>query len=183
MKRNLKLAKRYAKALMLLAKERNAVRAYRESLAQVTGLIYGSELASVLLNPVYRAEQRRGPLKAVLDKLQIEDMLYRFVVFLFDKERLDELDQINSAFQDMADVEAGLVRAYISSAVPVPDAVTKKIAEVIMRHTGREVIFDLKEDPALIGGIITRLGDYVYDGSVRTQLHSLRDVLKQDAGN
>lgn len=179
MKKNLKIARRYAKALMLLAKEQNQVEAYRENLAQITELICGSELESALLNPVYLAEQRRNALKAVLDKLRIEEMLYRFVVFLFDKERLDELDLINDAFQIMADAESGVIHAYVSSAVPVPDEITQKIADAVMRYSGRKVIFDIKEDPALIGGVITRLGDHVFDGSVRTRVDNLRDALKQ----
>lgn len=179
MKKNLKIAKRYAKALMLLTHEQNQVQAYHEKLAQITELICGTELQNVLLNPVYLAEQRRSVLKAVLDKFQIEDMLGRFIIFLFDKERLDELAQINDAFQNMADAEAGLVRAYVSSAIKVPDEVTEKIADAVMQYTGRKVIFELQEDPELIGGVITRLGDYIYDGSVRTQLNTLRDVLKQ----
>lgn len=184
MKKNLKISRRYAKALMLLAREENKVDAFRKSLSSVTELLCGSELEAALLNPVYLATQRRGLLTAVLDKLQIEDTLYRFVVFVFDKERLDEIAAIDEAFQAMADHDAGLVRAHVKSAVAVPDAVTREISEAVMKYTGREVVFDLSEDPDLIGGLIVRLGDYVYDGSVRTQVANMRDLLKRgDSAN
>lgn len=179
MKKNLKISRRYAKALMLLAREENKVDVFRENLSSVVELLCGSELEAALLNPVYLATQRRGLLTAVLDKLQIEDTLYRFLVFVFDKERLNEIAEINAAFQVMADNDAGLVRAYVKSAVAVPDAVTKEISAAVMQHTGRKVVFDLSEEPDLIGGLIVRLGDYVYDGSVRTQVFNLRETLKR----
>lgn len=179
MKKNLKISRRYAKALMLLAREENKVDAFRKDLASVKELLCDTELEAALLNPVYLTTQRRGLLTAVLDKLKIEATLYRFIVFLFDKERLYELSQINDTFQAMADTDAGLVRAYVKSAVSVPDAVTKEIFEAVMKYTGRKVVFDVSEDPGLIGGLIVRLGDYVYDGSVRTQLSNMRDNLKR----
>lgn len=181
MKKNVKVSRRYAKALMLLAREEQKVDAFRANLALVTKLICESELENALLNPVYLKEQRRGLLTAVLGKLGLEDTMYRFIVFLFDQERLDELDLINETFQDMADAEEGLVRVQIASAVPVTDEVTKKIAAAVMENSGRKVIFEFEEDEALIGGLVARLGDYVYDGSVRTQVNNLRDTLKRDA--
>lgn len=179
MKKNLKISRRYAKALMLLAREEHKVDAFRKNLDAVVELMYGSELETVLLNPVYLGSQRRALFTAVLDKLQIEDTLYRFLVFVFDKERLNEIGEINEAFQVMADNDAGIMRAHVKSAVPVPEAITKEIAAEVMRHIGREVVFDLSSDPDLIGGLIVRLGNYVYDGSVRTQVVNMRDALKR----
>lgn len=180
MKKNLKISRRYAKALMLLAQEEHKVDAFRQNLAAVVELLYGSELEAVLLSPVYLGTQRRGLFTAVLNKLQIEDTLYRFLVFVFDKERLNEIGEINEAFQVMADNAAGLVRAHVKSAVPVPEAITKEIAAEVMTRLGREVVFELSADPGLIGGLIVRLGDYVYDGSVRTQVSAMREALKRD---
>lgn len=177
MKKNLKISRRYAKALMLLAQEDNKVDVFQKDLSSAVELLCGSELGAALLNPVYLVMQRRSLLTAVLDKLQIEDTLYRFIVFVFDKERLNEIAEINEAFQAMADNAAGLVRAHVKSVVPVPDAVTRGISEAVMKYTGRKVVFDLSEDPDLIGGLIVHLGDYIYDGSVRTQVANLRDSL------
>lgn len=179
MKKNLKISRCYAKALMLLAREEHNVDAFRKSLAAVVELLSASELGAVLLSPAYLAEQRRGLFTAVLDKLQIEDTLYRFLVFVFDKKRLNEIGEINASFQAMADNAAGLVRAHLKSAVPVPEAITQEIAAAVMRYSGREVVFDISADPDLIGGLIVRLGNYVYDGSVRTQVANMRDVLKR----
>lgn len=179
MKKNLKISRRYAKALMLLANGENKVDAFRSDLVSVVNQVCDTELESVLLNPIYMTDQRRGLLTAVLDKLQIEDTLYRFIVFLFDKERLNELALINNAFQTMADNAAGLIRAHVSSAVPVPDEVVEQIAAAVMQHSGRKVVFEFKEDKELIGGLIARLGDYVYDGSVRTQIDNIRENLKR----
>lgn len=178
MKKNLKIAKRYAKALMLLALENDQLAGIRKNLSLISKLICGSELESALLNPIYHTQERRNLLKAVLDKLEPEDMLYRFLIFLFDQERLYELEQIDEVFQRMADAKEGLVRAEVSAAVAVPDEVTKKIADAVMRYSGRKVIIEVKEDPEIIGGLIARLGDYVYDGSVRTQVRNLREALK-----
>lgn len=178
MKKNLRIAKRYAKALMLLAMENNQLEGIRKNLSLISSLICGSELEKALLNPIYRTEERKNLLKAVLDKLAPEDMLYRFIIFIFDQERLNELEQIDEVFQRMADDREGLVRAEVRAAVPVPDEVTQKIADAVMRYSGRKIVFEFKEDPEIIGGLIARLGDYVYDGSVRTQVSNLRDALK-----
>lgn len=181
MKKSLKISRRYAKALMLLAKEENKVDAFRTNLTAVTRLLCESELESALINPVYTQTQRRGLLIAVLDKLQIEGSLYRFFIFLFDKERIGEIALIDETFQTMADVADGLVRAHISAAVPVEDDVAQKIADAVKQALGRKVVLEFQEDPALIGGIVARLGDYVYDGSVRTQVNNIREALKSEA--
>jgi F-type H+-transporting ATPase subunit delta len=100
-------------------------------------------------------------------------------MLLFDKGRIGFLPYISEFYQKLADELKGIARASLVSATELPDKTIEKIREALSKKTGKEVILEVEQDPELIGGIVTRIGDLILDGSIRTQLVTMRESLKK----
>ena len=101
------------------------------------------------------------------------------MLLLFDKGRIGLLDAINDFYQKLVDELKGVAFASLVSAAELSSEAIEKIRESLSKVTGKEVKLEVKQDPDLIGGIVTRIGDLVLDGSVRTQLLNMRESLKR----
>jgi F-type H+-transporting ATPase subunit delta len=102
-----------------------------------------------------------------------------FLLLLFDKGRIGFVSSINEYYQKLADELKGVARASLVSATELSDEGVEKIRKALSKKTGREIILETKQDPTLIGGIVTKIGDLVLDGSVKTQLLNMRESLKR----
>jgi F-type H+-transporting ATPase subunit delta len=98
---------------------------------------------------------------------------------LFDKGRIGFLSSINEFYQKLADELRGIARATLVSATELSDETVEKIREALSMKTGKEIILDVEKEPSLIGGIVTKIGDLVWDGSIKTQLLNMRESLKR----
>jgi F-type H+-transporting ATPase subunit delta len=106
-------------------------------------------------------------------------MMTNFLLLLLDKDRINTLPAIASAFQQIADARAGNVRAEVTTSDSLSILQKKKMKDVLSKITGKNVILETNLDPALIGGAVTRIGGKVYDGSLATQLKAMRDSVTQ----
>jgi F-type H+-transporting ATPase subunit delta len=178
--KNLAIARRYAKALLLIGKEHDQAEAYREELAGVARLVSSENtLEQAINNPLYDAEQRKKVLELVIDKFGTSEVMRSFLLLLFDKGRFSLLDQIDTFYQQLADHLKGVARATLVSAATLSDEAVDKIRATLSQRTGKDIILEVQEDPELIGGIVTKIGDLVLDGSIRTQLENMRETLKR----
>lgn len=174
------IARRYAKALLLIGKEDGQAEKYREELDGITGLISGErQLEQAISNPLYDAAGRKKVLQAVVEKTGLSDVMRAFLFLLFDKGRIGFLTNINDFYQKLADELKGIARATLVSATELSDEAIEKIQEALSRKTGKNIQLEVKQDPSLIGGIVTRIGDLVLDGSIKTQLLNMRESLKR----
>ena len=174
------IARRYARALFDLAQEQGKVEAWAESLASLQEVVDGSaELKDVLVNPIYVKEQRRAIAGKLAVALGLDEAPANLLSLLADRNRLAELGGIVSAFNRMADEKLNRVRAHVTSAVPLDAGTTERLAARLARAARAEVILEQTVDPELIGGVVAQVGNFVYDGSLRTQLEDLRRSLKQ----
>ena len=181
--KNLVIARRYAKALMLIGKEDGNTETYREELAGVSDLFEReTALEQAINNPLYNADGRRKVLQAVIEKLGLSGVMKSFLTLLFDKGRLVYLGSINDFYQKLADELKGISRASLVSATKLSPETVDKIRATLSEKTGKDIILDVEEDPGLIGGIVTRMGDLVLDGSIKTQLLNMRESLKRGEG-
>lgn len=180
MKRNLAVARRYAKALLLIGKEDGQAETYREELNRfATVLVQNPTLEQAVLNPLYDDDGRKRVLVAAVEKLGLSQTLAAFLNLLFDKGRLEFIHNINEFYQGLADDLRGVARASLMSATELADDTVGKIRDALSRRTGKEVKLDVQTDPELIGGLVTRIGDMVLDGSIRTQLRNMKETLKR----
>jgi F-type H+-transporting ATPase subunit delta len=178
--KNLAIARRYAKALLLIGEEDGQAQNYKEELAGFAKIIEQEKaLDQALNNPLYDAGGRSKVLTAIIEKLELSKVMSSFLVLLFDKRRMSFIGHINEFYQKLADELEGVARASLVSATELADETVEKIRSALSQRTGKDIILEVKQDPELIGGIVTQIGDLVLDGSIRTQLVNMRESLKR----
>ena len=178
--KNLAIARRYAKALLMIGKEDGQTETYREELSGIAELIHGEkELEQALTNPLYNAAGRRKVLEAVIEKMNLSKVMSSFVFLVFEKGRVGFIGSIDEFYQKLADELKGVARASLVSAAELSSEAVDKIRTSLSKRTGKDIILEIEQDPTLIGGIVTRIGDLVLDGSIKTQLLNMRESLKR----
>lgn len=178
--KNLAVARRYAKALLQIGKEDGQAETYRQQLDAFAGLMAREkQLERAVSNPLYDTASRRKVLQAVIEKLGFSRVMSSFLLLLFDKGRMGFVSDINEFYQKLADELKGVARASLVSAAELSSDAVEKIRQALSRKTGKQIILEVEQDPGLIGGIVTRIGDLVLDGSIKTQLANMRETLKR----
>ena len=178
--KNLAIARRYAKALLLIGKEDGQAESYREELGGLAELIAQEKaLEQAVTNPLYDVGGRRKVLEVIVEKLNLSKVVGAFVLLLFDKGRIGFLGDINDFYQKLADELKGVGRASLVSATELSSEAIEKIRSTLSQKTGKDIILEVEQDPGIIGGIVTRIGDLVLDGSIKTQLLNMRESLKR----
>ena len=178
--KNLKVARRYAKALLLIGKDDGQTETYREQLGDFVSVLESNkDLAAVVSNPIHETAGRKKVLRALLDRAMYAPAVNAFLLLLFEKGRIQMVDSISSEFAKLADEMKGIARASLLTATDLSEETVQKIREGLSRKTGKDVLLEVGKDPALIGGVVARIGDLVLDGSIRTQLSNLKETLKR----
>jgi F-type H+-transporting ATPase subunit delta len=176
----IRIARRYAKALLAIGREDGKAEKYKEELGGFARLLEEQkELEMAISNPLYDAEGRKKVLEAVVKRLSLSKVMSSFLFLCFDKGRIQYLKDIYAFYEKLTDELANIVRADFVSAVELPKESIAKIQGALSKKTGKEVRMEVTVDPALIGGAVTKIGDLVLDGSVRTQLMSLKESLQR----
>lgn len=174
-------ARRYAKALFGLAEESDQVAAIRAELTGLAELLEQStDLRDVLLTPLHPVAQRRAVLEVVAERMGASPLLRHFYAFLIDQRRLLDFGAIRAEFELLADKQAGVTRAEVRSAGPLDEAQLSRLRDALAARTGGSIELDVQVDPSLLGGVVAKVGDLVFDGSLRTQLTQLRSTLSGD---
>jgi F-type H+-transporting ATPase subunit delta len=171
-------AYRYAKALFSLAQDDHKQTEVRDEIERLNGLFQGSdELREALLTPRFPAAQRKSALAAIAERANVSLLVRNFISYLIDQRRLIDFGGIVSAYAELADAAAGLITAEVVAASPLDDRRKDRLRRALSERTGHEVRLEIEVDPTLIGGAIAKVGDLVFDGSLRTQLRMLRSNL------
>lgn len=172
------LTRRYAKALVELAVEQQAVDRYGEELATVNALLGREDLLRLLLeSPTLAMEKKAAMLADLAAALDLSARMRDFLGLLLSKGRIDCLPQIEDTYRRLADELSGVLRARIISAVELDAAQQQTIGASLEKQTGKKVALNLKVDPQLIGGVQAEIGGRLFDGSVRTQLKRIEESL------
>ena len=172
------LARRYAKALLEIGIHDHSFDAFGKELDRAGDTLRASpELRNALENPIFSIEKRKLIMDELLRRLAASKMVRNFIMLLLDKGRIASLPDIARVYRTLVDEHAGRARATVTSARPLDPLLETRLKTALERSSGKTVIFEKREDPAIMGGLVTQLGDTVYDGSVRTQLQQLREEL------
>jgi len=173
------LAKRYAKALVAIGQEKDALDKYGQDLASLSEMVSASrDFHEVLVNPVFTKDDKKRIADQVLRKMECDQMVINFVNLLIDRKRIDQLDGIEKAFRAKVDDIRGITRGEVSSAEPLDEEQLGRLTDALSQISGKQVLVTAKVDPTLIGGLTARVGDKVFDGTIRTQLSQLKESLK-----
>ena len=175
------VAKRYARALLDIGVEGSNYAAIQRQVRDIADLYAGSApLRAIVANPGVSLDERRKVVDQIVQRAQLAGMVRNFMMLLLDNDRFDHVGGIADELDDMVDVHAGNVRAHVTTASPLKDSQVAVIKAAIAKMTGKNVLLDTAVDPDIVGGVVTRVGSTVYDGSVRSQLQTIRDsILKE----
>ena len=178
--KNLIIAKRYAKALFNLAKEENKIEQYGEELAGLV-LIFETnpELANVIQSPLFPEASRKAIFSSIISSANLTPIMTSLMNILIEKNRVVHIAEIKDYYMALIDEHANVARAKISAAVEMDEKAIHDVAKALQKLTGKKIVVDFQQDPELIGGLVTRIGDLVLDGSVRTQLFNIRETMKR----
>ena len=171
------VARRYAQALLTIGREDGQYETYGQELADFVTALSVPGVADAMTNPIYPADIRRGVLTKVSDKMKLSPIAKNFLHLLLDKGRLPHIVDIAGYYRQLVDEANNIKRATIITARPVDENVKGQVKETLEKITGKNIILEAREDSEIIGGLIAQVGDLTMDGSVRTQLASLRETL------
>lgn len=178
------LARRYARALLQLAETPMQREIFGRDIAAFvrsasTPIDEGSATLLFVLNfNIHKQPQRRALLDQVLARMSLDATVTKFIQLVFERGRVDALPQIADAYAELADALAGRMKATITSARPLAADSVAKLKAALEKSTGKTITVDQKLDPNLLGGVVTQVGTYVFDGSVKSQLERMRTALR-----
>jgi F-type H+-transporting ATPase subunit delta len=172
------VARRYASALADVVLERGeALEVQEELIAWEQMLQSSSNLQEVFRNPTIALDKKRAVLNKLIERAQPRPTTVNFLKVLLQNQRLTELGEINQKFAETLDKRAGMVAATVTTARSVPENAQQKLHAKLLTLTGKKVRLDFTTDPDLIGGLVTRIGSTVYDGSVRNHLQLIKEKM------
>ncbi len=173
------LADRYATALFELADGEKALDVVSSDLTTLKGLIDESEdLRRLLRSPLIRREDQVRAVETILEKAGASDIVRRFVGVVARNRRLFALRAVIDAYLAMLAARRGEVIAEVTSARPLSKAQMDSATDALKKAVGARVKVEQRVDPALIGGLIVRVGSRMVDSSLRTKLQRLQFALK-----
>lgn len=172
------LARRYARAVFELGTAGNNLDRLGADLRSLAAAMKTSdELSSALTSPAIRRADRRKIIDGVLARIGVQPQTKNLVYLLLDSERIASIIAISREVDAMIEAKSGRVSAEVVSAKALDDQQLSQITTALEKLSGKKVDITRREDPALLGGVVAKVGDVVYDGSLRTQLRTLRDEL------
>ena len=170
------VARRYASALADVVLQQGEAPEVQEELAAWTEMLQAHQtLRDVFGNPTIPLDQKRKVLNRLIELSKPRATTANFLKVLLQNQRLTDLGEINKKFAHVLDERAGLVAATVTTARPIPSDVHDRLGAALASLTGKKVRIDFVTDPDLIGGVVTRIGSTVYDGSLRNQLQQIKE--------
>ena len=177
---DLRLSKRYAKALFSLGMEDGFFSQYGQQLMEFVNFFQEhEEFRLVISNAVFASNDRRKVLHAVLEKGDFSKMVVNFLDLLLDKERIGGIEHIAGQYEILTDEASNVARAEITSALPLKDEALEQLEISLEKLTSKKIKSEVREDRGLIGGVVVKIGDMVLDGSIRAQLEGLKESFKR----
>jgi F-type H+-transporting ATPase subunit delta len=175
------MAGRYANALFELALENKAVDAVKSDLEQFDALITGnSDLARLVRSPVFGAEEQLKALAAILDKAGIKGLAANFLRVIATNRRLFAVRDMIRGYRALVARHKGEVTAQVTVAEKLNDKNLDALKSAIKSITGgKDIDLDVKIEPAIIGGLIVKVGSRMVDSSLRTKLNAIRFAMKE----
>ncbi len=165
----------YANALADVALAQGAADAAVKQLADFASAFgVSAELRNFLSSPAVARDAKHGVIEKICSRVGAGKIIRNFLFVIADHHRSHILPEIVASFQEVIRQRQGIAEAEISSAVELSAAQKKRFAQSLERLTGKKIQAKYSLDPALLGGAVVRVGDTIYDGSVRNSLNEMR---------
>jgi F-type H+-transporting ATPase subunit delta len=171
----------YANALADIAMEQGAVEPAARQLGEFAAAYAESpELQNYLDSPAVSPEDKRAVLEKIAARIGASKMIRNFLFVVSDHRRSRDLPQIAEAFQSVVRERQGIADAKVFSSVPLSDGQKAELTKTLIGISGKTVEPSYFIEPELLGGVLVRVGDTIYDGSLRNRLAQMRVALAAD---
>lgn len=176
---NIRVAKRYAKALIEIAEELKKLDRITQDVQLIDSMIRSSrDLQLFLKSPIIREDKKREIIQEIFADSRVDPIILKFILLLVEKKREDLLHDIVKVYQELYDEKVGAVTAEIVTAVELNSTEKRDVEKKVLELTGAKKVKAIyKVDPSIIGGIIIKIGDTVYDASIKRRIQLLREQL------
>ncbi len=174
-------ASRYARALLDVALKESDPQQVERELTSFVDLVRGhDELGKVVVNPAIPAPRKRALVAALAAQAGFSTVTAKLLGLLADRDRLALIGDLLEDYRQRLLDHQQVVRAAVTTAVPLAAESAAALAQAFSRVTGQQVQMTTTVDPAVIGGVVARIGSVVYDGSVKRQLERIRETLTEE---
>jgi F-type H+-transporting ATPase subunit delta len=174
------LARRYARALLDIGREEGQVRRVLSEVERFAGLLDDAPLLREVLEASHiNRRDKQAALEATVSQAGFLPVTMNFLRLLVDKRRMNILPQILTELRRMVEELEGVERVEVISAAPLPETQREFLKSVLSMRTGKKIELEETLDPAVLGGMVVKVGSTVYDGTVRTQLFQMRENLQK----
>lgn len=172
------VARRYASALADVVIAQNEAGEVSAELAEWERLVAANPpLAEAFNNPTIAYDNKSKVLNELISRSRVRTTTANFLKVLLKNQRFADLPLVRQKLEQILDERAGVISADVISARPVSDQVRAELEETLASLTQKKVRLSFQTDETLLGGIVTRIGSTIYDGSVRNQLSRLGEEL------
>jgi F-type H+-transporting ATPase subunit delta len=170
-------ARRYAQAAFEIARDNKTLDQWLGDLKTLNGVFGAPEVASILEDPKLTEDGQRKVVDRLLPKGLVGELAMNLLLLLIKRNRLRSLPRILDVYQELYNREKGIVVADVTTAVPLDEQQRKQVAQRLSQITGKTIELRVHEDPRILGGMITRIGDELIDASVASRLAALAERL------
>jgi len=173
------LAQRYAAALADVVIEQKDADAVKSGLASFVEAFFAvPDLRNLLDNPSVQPALKRKAVEKIAERMELAGAVRNFIYLIVDHQRTGMLREIEQAFRDELNERLGIAEAEVISARELSAVEKKELKAALEHRTAKKIEANFREDKALLGGAVVRVGSTIYDGSVREQLERLRERLE-----
>ncbi len=172
------VAKRFAKALVELAHEKNTVEKTRADLAAFVAAVDAEgSLRKLFASPAFAPETKKAVIGELAARLELQPGTTRFIEHLAEVGRIRYVRDVAEAFEEILAERQNRARARVATAAALTSGETDEIKKKLEVVTGKQVEVEAQVEPALIGGVRAQIGSVIYDGTIRNQLAKMRERL------
>ncbi len=173
------LSLKYAKGLFTVAKELGKIKEFGEELNQIKDLLISMpEVLSALQNPIYPPDLKLEIIQEILKVVKVDPEIEKFLMLLVERRRIQFIKEIVSMYQELLEEELNIARGEVITAYPISEEEKRELEEILKNYLRKEVKLEPRIDEEVIGGVKIKIGDIVFDGSLRTQLIKFREIIK-----
>lgn len=174
------VANRYAKALADVIMERGQTLTVADEVTAFTQIVEeNAELRTVFASPVIALDRKKAVLNELLARMQLAPTTNNFLRLLLNNQRLHQIDAVRASLMKELDERAGVVSAEVTTARTLAVTEQENLLNQLRTATGKHVRINFTIDPEIIGGVVTRVGSLIYDGSIKNQLALMKQQLSR----
>jgi F-type H+-transporting ATPase subunit delta len=178
---SLTVSRKYARAFLQIGQKEGNFEALGRELDQLQELLQeNKELRSVLFSYAYPTPTRKKIAGTLAQTIGLSKTTGDFLNLLIDRERMDHFSEIVKSYRGLCDEVTNRIRATLVTPTDLPPDRVAEVKKQLENRTGKEVILSLERDSSLIGGALTKIGNVIYDGSLKTQLSKVRENLYKE---